>query len=144
MENIILTQDELREIQLGVRVAILEDKKKETPFACAIDEDLYFKYIAKIKEKVMSFLPFSYLGFRHTHKDTYIHFASKERLELIMSLGYLTNEYSDENCTLGKAIYTYPLHSGMFFYNKNVKNGMFMIFDAEAEHVHITQTTSDV
>lgn len=138
--NITMTDEEFRKLTSGTRIAITSMLDNKTPYGCSIDFDTYWEYIAKYKDGIIRFLPVCYICMKHTHKDTYIHFAKREVLEQIIKDSYLSNELSTDECTLGKAIYTYPLRSGMFFYNSNIKDGAFLVFEAEAEHHHIVQT----
>jgi len=139
-EKICYSKKELKEIQLGVNSCIKNLIKKQTPFSISIKAVDYFDYVAKYKSEIINFLPFSYLTFYHRHKDTYVHFGELKTLKKIVKEGYLTNEYSDDFATLGKGIYTFPLKSGMFFYNNRVKDYGFLIFETDAEHNHIVQT----
>ena len=140
MNQIFYEEEELINIATGVRVSISNIKQFQMPYSIIYPEDFYFKYISKYKSDIMKFLPFSYMGFKHSHRDTYIHFSTLDNLINIQKSGVLKKEFANENGSLGAAIYTYPLKSGMYFYNKNLKDSGFLIFETEAEHVHITQT----
>lgn len=139
MDKIIFEKEELRQIAIGVRTSILTMLNEKTDYSCSIDENTYWNYIAKYKSEIMKFLPVSYLCFKHKHKDTYIHCATLDTLNKIIKDGCLKKEKSSEMCSLGSAIYTYPLRSGMYFY-KNHPNIGFLVFDAEETHYHIVQT----
>lgn len=140
MKNIIFTEEELYSIARGTRICTNILMKEPTPYSCSIEEDLYWKYISKYKSEIIRFLPINYLCMKHKHRDTYIHFSSLENLYKIMDDGVLKKNKSNDICTLGSAIYTYPLRSGMYFYNHNLKDKGFLVFDAEETHYHIVQT----
>lgn len=139
-ENIIYTNEELHAISVGTRICVSEmlDKGK-TPFSFFLNEDDYWKYIAKYKCDIIRFLPIDYLGFRHKHRDTYFHYASEAKLQKILKAGKLSLEMSHDEDSVGKAVYTYPMKSGMFFVGRR-DIGKILMFDAEEEHCHITQT----
>jgi hypothetical protein len=113
---------------------------KQVPYACCVDERTYWNFITEYKADIIPYLPVDYLCIEHEHTDTYVHFAARVKLEKIIQQGYLTNEFSNEDNTIGKAVYTYPLKSGMYFYQDHIKDGAFLIFDATAPHCHIVQT----
>lgn len=132
--------DRTRNIQLGVRQCVIALMHKQVPYACCLDEKTYWSYVAEYKADIIPYLPINYLCVEHKHADTYVHFAAREKLEEIVRQGYLTDKFSSEDNTIGKAVYTYPLRSGMYFYHDRIKNGAFLIFDATSSHCHIVQT----
>ncbi len=142
MEDKIITyrQREFWDIASGVRMCINRIAEHGLdPYSLFLPEDNYWRYIARYKNEVMKFMNVSYMGFRHAHKDMYLHATTKGRAEKIISEGVLRVSGSNEDNTLGKAVYTYPLRSGIYF-NGLRKNDVVILFESEAEHVHITQT----
>lgn len=139
METIIYEKETLKNIAIGVRVCVNSMIENSTPYSCSIKEDEYWQYVSNYKSEIINFLPVNYLCMKHQHKDTYIHCADLDILHKIIEEGCLKRENSSELCTLGPAIYTYPLRSGMFFY-KNTLNSEFLVFDADNIHYHIVQT----
>ncbi len=138
-ENIVYTKNELRSIASGVRICINELLEGKTPYSLFVKGDLYWEYVSKYKCDIMQFLPINYLGFKHKHRDTYFHYASEEKLQKIIKEGKLSLDMSNDFDSVGKAVYTYPMKSGIFFIGRQ-KNGKILMFEAEEEHCHITQT----
>lgn len=137
------TNKQYQNLITGVRIATLSALQKPMPYACIVSEKQYNDYIRDYKAKIMPFLPFSYLGYEHTHPDIYVHFAPISVLQKIIQNGYLTNAFANEENTIGKAIYTYPLSSMMYFYQELHPYG-FLIFKADAPHVHLVQSDDGV
>lgn len=138
--NIVYEKKELWKISGGVRTCInsmLEGNR--TPYSLFLEQDKYWEYVSEYKCDIIRFLPVNYLGFKHKHRDTYMHYATEEKLQQIMKDGILRMDLSDDICSVGKAVYTYPLKSGMYFLGRR-NEGAIMIFEAEEEHCHITQT----
>lgn len=138
--NIVYEKQELYDISAGVRICIGEMMEgNRTPYSLFLDCQKYFDYISQYKCDIIRFLPINYLGFKHKHRDTYLHYATEERLQQIVKEGVLRMDLSDDICSVGKAVYTYPLNSGMFFVGRR-ESGSILLFEAEEEHCHITQT----
>lgn len=134
-----INQHQFRNITTGVRIAVLAALRNPCAYACILSEDQYKESIRDYKQNIMQFLPFSYLGYEHTHEDLYVHFGPIPVLKQIQKDGYLTNTFSHEENTIGKAIYTYPLESLMYFYQARPDTG-FLIFKTNAKHIHLTET----
>lgn len=113
--------------------------KEKFPFSCILDEEIYWKYISKYKKDIINFLPVDYLGYKHNYSDCYIHSSSERNLSKIIKDGYISNQFSSDNCSLGKSIYTYPFNSGMHWFGQKT-DVKFLIFETDCEHIHITQT----
>lgn len=137
------TENLYRNLHTGVRIAIAQSNARHAPYACIVSETQYNSYIRDYKSDIMPFLPVEYLGYTHQHVDTYIHFGKMDTLKTIVKNGYLTNEYSSSDNTIGKAIYTYPLRSLMYFYN-DIEDYGFLVFKTDAKHVHLVQTDDGV
>ena len=139
-ENIIYTKEELRGLAIGVRTCITDMLNNgKTPYSFFLEENAYWNYVSKYKCDVIRFLPIDYLGFKHKHRDTYFHYADERKLQKIIKEGKLSLEMSHDEDSVGKAVYTYPMKSGMFFVGRQ-NRGKILMFEAEEEHCHITQT----
>lgn len=133
---------EKREITTGVRVAVNNLlKNKKIPYACAISQNDYWDYIAKYKSEISMYLPVNYICMMHKrHKDIYVHCSTKGNIEKIVKQGYLEARDADRTNSLGRAVYTFPLRSGMYFLPYNAEKFAWMVFQSDAPHVHIVQT----
>lgn len=128
----------IEKVENGVR--ILNTRGEKIPYAISIDQKEYEQNIMAYKKDIITHINHCYICFSHTHKDTYVHFAPLDIINKIISDGYLIREEDEEGFkTLGSAIYTYPLKSGMFFYQEKPDYG-FLVFEAEEKHYHIVQT----
>lgn len=137
--DFIYTQEEMRELTAGCRIACDYLMRYKTPYSLFLEDKTYFEYIMKYKSDIIRFLPIDYMGFKHKHMDSYIHFSRNSDIEKILKEGYLRVDNSNEINSVGKAVYTYPLKSGIFFGN-NDSDSSFLVFESEQEHCHITQT----
>lgn len=140
MENIIISKKDMRDIRGGVRIAVSALMDGYDSNSCvSVDRELYHEYIEKHKSEIMQFLPVSYICIKEKHHDVYVHYSSEERIAQILKDGYLSIEHANEDCSVGEAIYTYPLESGMFFCGSR-ESGHYLIFETDEEHHHIVQT----
>lgn len=96
------TNKQYQNLITGVRIATLSALQKPMPYACIVSEKQYNDYIRDYKAKIMPFLPFSYLGYEHTHPDIYVHFAPISVLQKIIKDGYLTNALPTKKTPLEK------------------------------------------
>lgn len=133
-----LLESNTLDIAKGVRT--LSRFGEDILYAVSLQQNIYEEDIMKYKRDIIRYTNFENICFHHTHKDTYVHFAPIDAIKKILSDGYLIKK-DDIDClnALGSAIYTYPLKSGMFFYQAK-ENYAFLIFDAEEKHYHVVQT----
>ena len=139
------SEDEFKLLQIAVKLCCSAMLKEVMHNSCFVEESIYFDWVAERKSEVIKFLPVDYLGFKHKHKDTYVHFSTVNTLKRIVKCGYLTKEFSCDSNSVGKAVYIYPLGSGIYFSNDNFKEDYgFLVFELNETHYHITQTDSSV
>lgn len=126
MSSLTLTDDEIYKF----RVCFNLSYRNGLPAFC-LDREVYNNYYLR---KFARLTPFDNVMVRDEHNDVYIHnVQSIEAAHKIIEEGFLSLDYANEDCSFGRAVYTYPLGGGRYFSS----NQYAIIFSTHQEHYHV-------
>lgn len=120
----------------AISIASRNEKINPVPYSCVFNEFDYWNYAYNYKRELLDFFRKSYIVIRHKHSDIYVHETTYNKVDKILSDGFLIGY--DDNNSLGKAIYTFPLSSGRISALRY--DSYYIVFSSSEEHCHIVGT----
>lgn len=126
-----------RDLTESVYIAKKNSNERPVPNSCMFNEEEYWKYGYRFKNKLVRILKESYVVIRHSHKDIYVHETKPNLVDKILDDGYLISSDDCDNA-IGKGVYTFPLYSGRFSVLSH--DSKYIVFTSKEEHCHIVAT----
>lgn len=128
-----------REMLQRIRMCNLEALRHNIPFCCAMKRTEYWTYF---DSEIMYALPYEYVGIIEQHEDWYYHSVpTRELAEKIVADGILRVEFSSEDNSCGKAVYTFPCNSGRLA--GRWEEFHTIKFKSSQTHVHLVNVADD-
>ena len=120
------TQDEITKY----RICLIDSLKNKVPYTMALKRDVFRKYYS---DNFLALNVHSYVGIIDEHEDWYVH-ATRD-VKGILDRGVI-RAAGDDDLTVGKAVYTFPLMSGRLFGYEDLD---FLLFKTDQKHVHLVR-----
>ena len=136
MNNLNIFSKENKDLNKAILIAKHNKELYKVPNSCAFSEYEYFNHAYIYRKELLDCFRESYMVIVHRHKDIYIHETSFENVDKILNDGFLIG-YDNDN-SLGKGVYTFPLKSGRI---SALRDGSYyIVFTSNELHCHIVYT----